>query len=164
MEEWRNFANKYSISNYGRIRNDVTGRILKLQSNHRGYLKATISVNRVLKTVFPHRLVALYFVPNPKNYPIVNHIDNNPKNNNYWNLEWCTHKYNTQHAIKIGAIDFKSNGKRKCIQKDIHGNIIAEYNSLSEAAKVVGGDSSHITDVCKGRRKTTCGYCWEYVD
>lgn len=164
MEEWRNFVDKYSISNRGRIRNDITGRILKLKPNRRGYLRTTISVNHTLKTVFPHRLVALYFVPNPNNYPIVNHIDNNSENNNYWNLEWCTYKYNTQHAIKIGAMNFENNYKRRCVQKDIYGNIVAKYNSLSEAAKAVNGYDSHIADVCRGKRKTTCGYYWEYID
>lgn len=118
MEKRRNFVNKYSISNYGRIRNDITGRVLKLTPNRRGYLRTTISVNHTLKTVFPHRLVALYFVPNPNNYPIVNHIDNNSKNNNYWNLEWCTYQYNTQHAIKIGAMNFENNHKLQKLLED----------------------------------------------
>ena len=61
-------------------------------------------------------------------------------------------------------MNFENNYKRKCIQKDMRGNIIAKYNSLSEAAKAVGGHDSHIADVCRGKRKTTCGYYWEYTD
>lgn len=41
-----------------------------------------------------HRLVASYFVPNPNNYTIVNHIDEDKLNNKASNLEWCTYSYN----------------------------------------------------------------------
>jgi len=43
-------------------------------------------------------LVAKHFVPNPNGYNIVNHIDNNPLNNNADNLEWCTDKMNQEHS------------------------------------------------------------------
>jgi hypothetical protein len=37
-----------------------------------------------------HRLVAVAFIPNPDNLPIINHKDENKLNNNADNLEWCT--------------------------------------------------------------------------
>ncbi len=54
------------------------------------------------KDVFAHRLVAMAYIPNPNNYPIVNHIDCNPKNNHYSNLEWCTYKHNTEWMFTNG--------------------------------------------------------------
>ena len=53
-----------------------------------------------------HRLVAKYFVYNPKpnEYDIVNHIDGNKINNNYTNLEWCNISENTQHAYDMGLV------------------------------------------------------------
>ena len=41
---------------------------------------------------------AFAFIPNPNNYPIINHKDQNPSNNNVDNLEWCTYSYNNTYA------------------------------------------------------------------
>lgn len=47
-----------------------------------------------------HRLVAKAFVENPNNYTIINHIDNDPTNNIYSNLEWCTQLQNMNWCSK----------------------------------------------------------------
>lgn len=54
------------------------------------------------KTFAVHRLVALTFIPNPSNYPHVNHKDGNRLNNSARNLEWCTQKMNAVHAQRAG--------------------------------------------------------------
>ena len=61
--------------------------------------------NKYRKIFSVHRLVAETFIPNPKNYPCVNHIDSNRTNNNINNLEWCTYKENTQWVLKNGRFD-----------------------------------------------------------
>ena len=57
-------------------------------------------IERQYRTFFVHRLVAMCFLDNPNNYPVVNHKDGNKQNNHYTNLEWCTVRYNNLHAIK----------------------------------------------------------------
>ena len=47
-------------------------------------------------------LTAKVFVPNPDNLPLVNHIDGNPSNCHVSNLEWITHKGNSDHAYANG--------------------------------------------------------------
>lgn len=47
------------------------------------------------------RLVALVYVynPNPSKFNEVMHLDNNPLNNHYRNLQWGTHSMNIQQMI-----------------------------------------------------------------
>lgn len=46
-----------------------------------------------------HRLVAMAFIPNPNNYPCVDHIDTVRDNNRVDNLRWCTHHQNALNPI-----------------------------------------------------------------
>lgn len=92
------FENNVYISNCGRIR-FVDGRITK-GSLSNGYRRVHLRKIDSYKHYLVHRLVAKYFIENPNNDPIINHIDTNKSNNNIDNLEWCTHSENTSHYYK----------------------------------------------------------------
>ena len=84
----------------GRFRNDDTNKILKLFVNQGGYLVYNF-LEKPLKErgdfafVLPiHRIVATAFLPNPDKKPIVDHIDNNRKNNSVNNLRWVSSQEN----------------------------------------------------------------------
>lgn len=48
-------------------------------------------------------------------------------------------------------------------QYDLNGNYIQSFVSAHEAANSLNKKGvSHITDVCKGKRKTAYGYIWKY--
>lgn len=51
-----------------------------------------------------HRLVAIAYIPNVDNLPVVNHIDNDKINNRRSNLEWCTQKHNVIHSKDQGRL------------------------------------------------------------
>jgi hypothetical protein len=106
-EEWRDieqFKGEYQISNFGRIRNYRTKKVLKNYINPEGYICNSLrhSKEERTHTVRVHRLIAEAFIPNPNNYPIINHIDGNKQNNNIENLEWCTAQHNIQHSFDNG--------------------------------------------------------------
>lgn len=103
--EWRKISNEhYSISDYGDLRNDLTSRILKPRIDNKGYHKCDLyNGHGKSKGYLAHRLVALYFLDSAKEWQTqVNHIDGNPLNNHKSNLEWCSPKENSEHAVKIG--------------------------------------------------------------
>lgn len=117
-----------------------------------------------------HRLVAEAYIPNPRNLPYVNHIDGNPKNNNYKNLEWCSPLENVEHASKIlrSMTQYEKanfNRQRPVKQIDIvTQQVVAVFDSMREAERQTGIKSSYISQICKGKFKQCFGYSWCYVE
>lgn len=97
IKKIKNFDD-YGISDSGDVYKN--GKKLKPAYNIDGY-----RVVGLYKDGKPHhrriaRLVAQTFIPNPQNHPIVNHIDHTRTNDHISNLEWCTHKRNTQASVE----------------------------------------------------------------
>lgn len=115
-EEWRDIIDHedYQVSNFGRVRNVETGRILKPGplNKYKKYRKVCLEDG---KTYLVHRLVAQAFIPNsdPEHLTQVNHKDENPANNHVDNLEWCDAKYNNNYGTKSQRISETIERKRK---------------------------------------------------
>lgn len=77
----------------------------KVQWNRQGYPYVPLQCNGRSYKGFIHRLVALCFVenPNPEEFNIVMHKDDNPANFHYSNLMWGTQKMNMQQSSATGA-------------------------------------------------------------
>lgn len=108
-EIWKDiegFEGKYQVSNLGRVKSltrkvwnyTKPGRILKPSMKENGYLRVGLSNgDKSEKHAHVHRLVATAFIPNPCNFPEVNHKNLNKADNRAENLEWCTSRYNKAH-------------------------------------------------------------------
>jgi len=108
IEIWKpiiGYENYYEISNFGNVKSYYfrNPRLLKPEKI-RGYLR--VSLYNIVKTkrMFIHRLVAIHFIPNPKNKPEVNHKDENPLNNYIDNLEWFTSRENIEYSFTKKSI------------------------------------------------------------
>ena len=92
----------YEASPSGLIRNKTTFKILKPYYINSGYLMVTICLDSKRHPRYlVHRLIAMTFIPNPYNYPEVNHKDEDKTNNSVENLEWCTSEYNQNYGTAI---------------------------------------------------------------
>ena len=142
-----------TVTSKERLRlNDKSGKLLKSkvlsQSNRNDYRAVTLHKNGVINRFLVHRLIAIHFIPNPQNYPFINHINGIKHDNRIDNLEWCTEEMNRLHAINVLGVksiqDYARANKtqlqkphkgKKLAKTDKQGNIIAKYKSLIEAAK-----------------------------
>jgi hypothetical protein len=126
-EIWKDvkgYKGRYKVSNYGRVKSCHENKciFLKNADNGKGYIRINLFKNSKSEYFSMQRLVALTFIPNPYNKPCVNHIDNNPSNNNVSNLEWVTPKENTQHAVsqnRMARLTGISNGRAKLNEEDV---------------------------------------------
>lgn len=90
----------YAVSSLGKVKNLTRGGIRKLGNNTRGYLRVNLSKNGQSKFWSVHRLVATAFVPNPQNFPQVNHKNGVKTDNRAENLEWISVSDNQKHSYK----------------------------------------------------------------
>ena len=166
MEEWKDIAGYeglYQVSNLGRVkslRNNKMRKekIFKVKKNTTGYLYLSLYKNNVGKNYLLHRLVAKAFLKNPKNYPCINHKDENKENNNINNLEWCTYLYNSRYGTRTERIVKSRLISIYCLETD------KCYNSIKQASEELNLDSSKIVKVLKGRQKQTKGYTFRYAN
>lgn len=149
----------YSVSDNGEVRKDTTNRLMKLQIQQ-GYSHVTIQINRKPKRFRVHRLVAEAFIPNPDGKPYVNHIDGNRQNNSVTNLEWVTPAENTRHAVDTGLM--LPTRERAVVQFSLDGEKIAEYVSISAAARETNSKNEKICLCCQLQREQYNGYQWRY--
>ena len=176
-ETWKpvvGYEGLYEVSDLGRVKKvartitkadgtikKVDERILK-PSDSNGYQIVGLYRNGVSKSNWVHRLVAQAFIPNnDQSKTVINHKDENKRNNSVANLEWCTYKYNANYGTRNERV---GKGNSKPIQQlDLKtGLIIATYPSLTEASLSIGIHWSTISNVAKGRGKTAGGYGWKY--
>lgn len=158
VEGWED---RYMISNTGKVYSKLNNLIKKTAYTNDGHEVIILSRDGKQFGTFVHRLVAKAFIPNPNNFPLINHKDENPANNNVDNLEWCNYSYNNTYNdkhIKIG----KKIGQ-VIYQYDSDGNLMFEYYSGKEAARQIGAKSDcNISDCCNGKLFTTHGYVFSH--
>jgi len=159
-EEWKTIdGTGYKISNTGKVKNKHN-KLLK-PSYDLGYIRYNLFINGKQKRFFAHRLVAKYFIPNPDNLPIVNHVDENPSNPRVDNLQWCTTIYNNNYGNAITKR--KHNQIGKPIYALFDDGTDMYFDALTRAEEYFGGSVTvtHIGHVLDGTQKTTGGLRFE---
>lgn len=184
-----NYEGLYKVSNMGRVysigryiphkrlnRMWINSKYLELTKRHDKnkpgvtYNYVSLCKDGVITKYLVHRLVAIAFVPNPNNYPFIDHIDGNPNNNFYQNLRWCDQYINMNNPISIqrskksARFKGKLNDpllKPKKIVKIQDGNIII-FPSVSEVVRVEQCNKTYLLKCIKSHRLFKKAY-WLYL-
>ena len=137
----------YQVSNLGRVKSlrrsavlgknirEVKEKIIKPFITNKGYYQILLSKKGKTSHKYVHRLVAMAFIPNPNEYIIINHKDENPLNNCVDNLEWCDYSYNNNYGNRNKIVSDKmTNGKlsKQVLQLTLNGDFIKEYPSTKQ--------------------------------
>lgn len=160
------FFDDYMITRDGRVislkfKGGSKAKIIKDYKHTIGYRQVKINSGTTSKAFYVHRLVAQAFIPNPNNLPIINHIDEDPSNNDVSNLEWCTHSYN----INYGGRNKKTSilFSKKVIQIALNGRVVNKWDSVKSATKI-GFSSSCIRACATGKYSNHRGFIWLFLD
>lgn len=153
------YKGRWMINKKYQILNTKTGKIsedFKAPSRHK-YPNITFNINGVTTSFKVHRIVALIFIPNPENKPIVNHkgVDKSKYNMEY--LEWVTMVENSTRDRKESKTKyaFKLRKFKDSIESDL---IFTKKDYLSH-----GFSTYHIQN-CVRTGEKYLGYYWEKVD
>lgn len=180
-EIWKDidgFEGSYQVSNLGRVKSMnrqviysngrvhlVKEKIIRLSRDRKGYLRAClVDVNKKKYSRQVHRLVAKAFIPNPHNFPQVNHKNEKHDDNREYNLEWCTAEYNLNYGNR-NRLASDSRG-RDILQFTIAGKFICKHTGARNAARALGRApecAANIASCAHHKRNVAYGYKWEWA-
>ena len=142
---------------FGHVYRWTKTKLLTPRDNGKGYLELEF----LGKHHYIHRLVAEAFIPNPYNFPCINHKDENKENNSVENLEWCDYSYNTNYGTRTKRAKEKRFSDRFVVINLDTGDV---YQTPKDASRATGIHNDSISRVCKGKSKTAGGYRWRYLN
>ena len=159
LEDWKSikgYEGKYIVNKNGTIKSLFkrnSNNVIPQRIDRGGYWTVRLNKNGHASTMYPHRIKAEAFIPNPENKGFVNHKDGIKLNNDLDNLEWVTHAENMQHAYKNNLISTAEISK-----KVIDMCTGRKYESIKEAAKVLNINYGTCRNYLNGNIKTnkTC--------
>ena len=156
------------------IRNARTGRKLKVfVDKSKGgyacvaYCRRDAADRSVPRITCAHRLFARAFVPNPRNLPQVNHLDEDRTNYRPSNLAWCTARENSLYSRawlrRRRTKGTKGGFAPRPVVATLPDGRTVRFDGVSAAARAFGVSFHSVSDCAKGRLKTVRGVRFAYA-
>ena len=158
-EKWLSVPDfpNYKVSNFGVVKNVVTGIELKAFLDGSGYLCVKLHREKQRKAFKIHRLVAMLFSPvDMMDDLTVNHKDLDKGNNRVDNLEWMSNEENVKHAWRNGACaageaHYSSVYSEKLVRRVCE--LIVNGKSNKEITELLGIQDAHFVSSVRCRKK-----------
>ena len=165
------YESLYMISTCGRVKaHNVTyigERLLKPTPHKRGQLSISLSKNNHRESFIVCNLMGKVFLPNPRNYKMVIHLDGNKSNNHISNLKWVNNSQAQKLAVHLGLKPIlwgeeNPSSVSVCQYTSDGSRLIKRWGSIADIERELKIPHSNISKVCRGKRKSAGGYFWEY--
>lgn len=161
----------YWVSNKGRVWSVISKMFIAGTPLKSGHIDISLRYNGRRVHRYLHRLVAEVFIPNPQGYPEVRHLDDNPYNNEVWNLAWGTQYDNVQDCIRNEHFRYFSREDIERANQIRRTPIVAIhlksgrrflFDSQQEASRQLGVSQSSIHSVIRGKLRSCNGYYFAF--
>lgn len=160
----------YMINKAGSVWSLRWAREIKVTTGTYKRVKLT-DENNHRRTVDLHRILAEAFIPRVEGCNVVDHWDEDKHNNDLSNLRWTTHRENVtrgtskERRMKTYLDNAEKNlGHRyEVAQYTLEGELVATYESATQASRELGYDQGTLSKVCNGKKKQAYGFVWSFV-
>lgn len=176
MKDIPGYEGLYAITEDGQVWSYKLNRFLAQHIRNGGYKTVHLITDKDLKFAV-HYLVALTYIPNPKNKPTVDHINRDVNDNRVENLRWATYKeqhenkdtsYFDNHQQEIANKGGKVLSRAvEMRDKNNHDILYKTFSSSLQAAIIEFGDknkNSLINRCANGKKASAYGYWWKFVE
>lgn len=126
-------------------------------ADNKGYLRVKVGST----TVGVHRLVAAYFVENPENFNVVDHINENKEDNSKENLQWVTLEHNSSRvnirenrALNEAREVLKVAREKEVLAKKYFEDVKKEQEELDVQRQTIANMIKMFKEEIEGRIKT----------